>query len=119
MRSSKGHFVKTSGLRWLSLMVVVPIHWSGRHWALAFLTVLALSARWSETHRKRHKTLADWARQVILQTSRWLPDRYLIFVADSGFAALELLAAVRRHVCVVPRLCVFRPSISTHFGVQF
>jgi hypothetical protein len=25
---SKGHFAKTSGLRWLSLMVVVPIHWS-------------------------------------------------------------------------------------------
>ncbi len=25
VRSSKGHFVKTSGLRWLSLMVVVPI----------------------------------------------------------------------------------------------
>jgi len=24
VRSSKGHFVKTSGLRWLSLMVVVP-----------------------------------------------------------------------------------------------
>ena len=24
VRSSKGHFVKTSGLRWLSLMVAVP-----------------------------------------------------------------------------------------------
>jgi hypothetical protein len=104
VRSSKGHFVKTSGLRWLSLMVVVPIRWSGRHWALPFLTVLAPSARWSETHRKRHKTLTDWARQAILQTRRWLPDRQLVFVADSGFAALELLAAVRRHVCVITRL---------------
>src|ERR1700728_2811167 len=65
VRSSKGHFVKTSGLRWLSLMVVVP-----------FLTVLAPSARWSEKHRKRHKTLTDWARQAILQTKRWLPDRW-------------------------------------------
>ena len=53
-----------------SLMVVVPISWSGRHWALPFLTVLAPSARWSETHRKRHKTLTDWARQAILQTKR-------------------------------------------------
>ena len=68
VRSSKGHFVKTSGLRWLSLMVVVPISWSGRHSALPFLTVLAPSARRSETHRKRHKTLTDWARQAILQT---------------------------------------------------
>ena len=104
VRSSKGHFVKTSGLRWLSLMVVVPIRWSGRHWALPFLTVLAPSARWSEKHRKRHKTLTDWARQAILQTKRWLPNRLLIFVADSGFAALELLAAVRHRVCVITRL---------------
>jgi hypothetical protein len=66
VRSSKEHFVKTSGLRWLSLMVVVPISWSGRHWALPFLTVLAPSVRWSKTHRKRHKTLTDWARQAIL-----------------------------------------------------
>jgi hypothetical protein len=28
VRSSKGHFVKTSGLRWLSLMAVVPIPWA-------------------------------------------------------------------------------------------
>src|ERR1700709_2703356 len=28
VRSSRGHFVKTSGLRWLSLMVAVPIPWA-------------------------------------------------------------------------------------------
>jgi hypothetical protein len=58
-------------------------------------------------------TPSDWARQAILQTKRWLPDRRLIFVADAGFAALDLLAAVRRHVCVVTRLrldaSLFRP----------
>ena len=82
----------------------VPIRWSGRNWALPFLTILAPSARWSETHRTRHKTLTDWARQAILQTKRWLPNRWLVFVADSGFAVLELLAAVRNHVCVITRL---------------
>ena len=30
VRSSKGHFVKTSGLRWLSLMLIVPIPWAAR-----------------------------------------------------------------------------------------
>ena len=44
VRSSHGHFVKTSGLCWLSLMVMVPISWSGRQWALSFLTILAPSA---------------------------------------------------------------------------
>jgi hypothetical protein len=33
-----------------------------------------------------------------------LPNRPLIFVADSGFAAVELLVALRRHVCLITRL---------------
>ena len=45
VRSTKGQFVKTSGLRWLSLMVIVPIPWAARHWALPFLTILAPFAR--------------------------------------------------------------------------
>ena len=104
VRSTKGQFVKTSGLRWLSLMVIVPIPWAARHWALPFLTILAPSARWAEANGKPHKTLTSWARQAILQTKRWLPDRDLIFVADSGFAAVDLLDAVRRHVTVITRL---------------
>jgi DDE superfamily endonuclease len=104
VRSSHGHFVKASGLRWLSLMVMLPVPFAQRRWALPFLTVLAPSARWSETHGRRHKTLTDWARQAILQTKRWLPDRALTIVADSSFAALELIAAIRRHACLITRL---------------
>jgi hypothetical protein len=85
-------------------MVCVPIPWAGRTWALPFLTVLAPSARWSEANGKPHKTLTTWARQAILQTKRWLPNRRLICLADNGFSALDLLAAVRRHACMVTRL---------------
>jgi hypothetical protein len=104
VRSSHGHFVKTSGLRWLSLAVMLPVPFAGRRWALPFLTVLAPSARWSEAQGKRHKALTDWAKQAILQTKRWLPDRRVVVVADSGFSALELIAAVRRYVCLITRL---------------
>jgi DDE superfamily endonuclease len=52
VRSSYGHFVKTSGLRWLSLAVMVPVPFAERRWALPFLTVLAPSARWSEAQGK-------------------------------------------------------------------
>ena len=38
VRSSESHFVKTSGLRWLSLMLLVPIPLAGCVWALPFLT---------------------------------------------------------------------------------
>ena len=47
VRSSHGHFVKTSGLRWLSLMAMVPIPWTRRRWALPFLTILAPSERYN------------------------------------------------------------------------
>jgi hypothetical protein len=97
VRSSRGHFVKASGLRWLSLMPVVPIPWARRPRALPFLTVLAPSERYARGRgRRRHKRLTDWARQALLQAARWLPGRRVVVVADSGFAALELLAAVRR-----------------------
>src|SRR5215217_8054739 len=105
VRSSKGHFVKASGLRWLSLMLLVPIPWAGRVWALPFLTVLAPSERHCRERGLRHKKLTDWGRQLILQARRWMPERPLVLVADSGFAALELLAALaRRGVTCVTRL---------------
>ena len=96
VRSSHGHFVKASGLRWLSLMVLVSVPWAGRVWALPFLTALAPSERYCREHSKRLKKLTDWARQLVLQARRWIPKRPLVLVADSGFAALEFLAALVR-----------------------
>ena len=104
MRSSHGHFVKSSGLRRLSLAVMLPLPFADRRWALPFLTVLAPSARWSEAQGRRHKALTAWAKQAILQAKRWLPDRRVVIVADSGLSALELIAAVRQHVCLITRL---------------
>src|SRR5450631_655878 len=102
VRSSDSHFVKTSGLRWLSLMLLVPIPWAGRVWALPFLTALAPSARYWEERELRPKVLTDWARQLVLQVKRWMPQRTLVLVADGGFAALELLKrlSLRSIICV-------------------
>jgi len=83
---------------------MLPVPFAGRRWALPFLTVLEPSARWSEAQGTRHKALTGWARLAILQTKRWLPDRRVVLVADSGFSALELIAAVRRYVCLITRL---------------
>lgn len=62
VRSSHSHFVKASGLRWLSLMLLAPIPWAKRVWALPFLTVLAPSERYYEGRKRGHKKLTDWAR---------------------------------------------------------
>jgi hypothetical protein len=104
VRSSKGHFVKTSGLRWLCAMLLAPVPWAGRIMALPFLTLLAPSERFYADAPRAPKTLLDWARQAVLQIHRWLPERRIIIVADSAFAALEFLAAVRQHACVLTRL---------------
>jgi len=92
VRSSKAFFVKTSGLRWVSMMLLAPIPWAKRVWALPFLSVLAPSERYYEQRGRRHKKITDWGRQMIRQLRRWLPGRYLVVVADSSYAVLKLLA---------------------------
>ena len=104
VRSSKGHFVKASGLRWLSAMLLVHVPWADRIMALPFLTLLAPSQRFYASKSRAPKTLLDCARQAVLQIHRWIPERYVVLVADSTFAAYAFLAAVRKHVCVVSRL---------------
>jgi DDE superfamily endonuclease len=104
VRSSHSHFVKASGLRWLSLMFMMRIPWAQRTWAMPFLTVLAPSERYYAERLQQQKKLTDWARQIILQVRRWLPNRELVVVADNSFAALELLDQVRAHVCMITRL---------------
>jgi DDE superfamily endonuclease len=105
VRSSHGHFVKASGLRWLSLMLLVPISWARRVWALPFLTALAPSERYCRERGLRPKKLTDWGRQLVLQARRWMPDRRLVLVTDSGFSALEFLAALRQQdITCVTRL---------------
>jgi DDE superfamily endonuclease len=73
VRSSDAHFVKTSGLRWMSLMLLAPVPWAGRVWALPFLTALVPSERACREQGRRHKTLLDVGRQLILQASRCKP----------------------------------------------
>jgi hypothetical protein len=107
VRSSDSHFVKCSGLRWLSLMLLVEVPWAQRVWALPFLSVLAPSERYHQLHHQRHKTLTEWARQMLTQVRRWVPERAIVLVADSSFAVLELLQALRQlpnAVYVVTRL---------------
>jgi hypothetical protein len=106
VRSSHAHMVKASGLRWLGCMVLTPIAWANRVWALPCLTVLCPSERFYTQRGRRHQTMLERARQIIRIVRRWLPGREVVFVADSSFAALEWLALVARlpRVSVITRL---------------
>jgi hypothetical protein len=113
VRSSHGHFVKASGLRWLSFMVLTPVTWTSLIKALPVLTLLAPSERSNRQRGRRHKLLTDWARQGALQLCRWLPGRRIIFVGDSSFAVHELAHAMTRRATLISRLrldaCLFAP----------
>src|SRR6266508_5576931 len=106
VRSSHSHFVKASGLRWLSLMLLAPIPWAKRVWALPCLTLLAPSERYYKGKARGHKKLTQWAQQMVLQARRWLPQRFLVVVADSSFAVIDLLGQLRQlqnPVCMITR----------------
>ena len=78
--STKEHVVKSLGIPWVCLTVLVPVPWSQRPWALPFMTVLASGQKTSVKLNKRHRMLVQWAEFVIDKvygagnrsgTSRW------------------------------------------------
>src|SRR5919198_2113070 len=71
VRSSQAYFIKVSGLRWLACMVLAPLSWANRVWALPFLTVLCPSERFYEQRGRRHQTLTERAWQMIRLVGRW------------------------------------------------
>ena len=103
VRSSHKHVIRCFGLKWVSMMLLVPVPWSRRVWALPFLTALGWPA--DKQGQRRHKTSVDWVRQMMKQVRRWLPERRLVLVVDGGFAAVSLaLACVKSRVAMVSRL---------------
>jgi hypothetical protein len=87
-------------------MLLVEIPWAGRVWALPFFTVLAPSLHYHQKRKQRHKTLVDWGRQMLLQLRRWIPQRPIVLVVDSGYAVLEFLGCLANRT--QPITCITR-----------
>ncbi len=104
VRSSRGHFVKASGLRWISVMLLVRVPFADRVWALPFLTALAPSERYAQERGIRHKAITDWGRQLAKQVRRWVAERRIILVCDSTYAAFDFLDGVREFVTVITQM---------------
>ena len=108
VRSSHSHFVKASGLRWLSVMLLAPIPWAQRVWALPFLTILAPSERYYQDSQRAHKKLTAWGQQALLQVKRWLPGRKLVVGMDASFAAIDFLWQVTKLANPITLIARFR-----------
>lgn len=96
VRSRGPRVVTSEGVQWLCLMVLVPLPWCRRPWALPVLTIPALSPATSAKLGKRHRTSVERAATLARLARRWLPGRDLVLVADGGFAAVSLGHACRR-----------------------
>jgi len=103
VRSTRKHVIHCFGLKWVVMMLLVPVPWARRVWGLPFLTALCRPAE--KATQRQHKTSVDWVRQMMPQVRRWLPERPLVLVVDGGFAAVSLaLACVKSQVTMVSRL---------------
>ena|SRR5215207_567498 len=97
VRSSREHFVKTSALRWVCVVLLAEVPWASRVWALPFLSALAPSEHYAKEQGQRHKKkITEWAWQLLLLVRRWYPDREIVAVADSTYASLKLLDRCRK-----------------------
>src|SRR5215212_11168862 len=67
VRSTHQTFVKSSGLRWVCIMLLVEDPWASRVWALPFLSALAPSERYAARRGRCHKKITQWAWQMLLE----------------------------------------------------
>ncbi len=88
--------MKSSGLRWVCVMLLVEVPWASRVWALPFLSALAPSERYAARRGRRHKKITEWAWQLLLVVRRWYPQREIVAVADRAYASLKLLESCRK-----------------------
>jgi hypothetical protein len=88
--SSRERRVRSPGLRWIVMAVVVTLPWTKQRWALPFLCVLATTPEVSEQLGKRHKTVGMWAQQMVSLVRRWRTLRSIKLMGDTAYSVLEL-----------------------------
>jgi DDE superfamily endonuclease len=102
VRSTKTPVIRCFGLQGVSMMLLVPVPWAQRVWALPVLTALCRPAK--QKDQRRHNTSVDGVRPMITHVRRWLPGRRVVLVVDGGLAAVSLaLAGVTHQVVMVSR----------------
>jgi hypothetical protein len=89
VRASEKTVVKCMGLKWISMMLLVPLPWNKRPWALPFLTVLAPSKRSNEARGRSHRTIVDWTRVMVRLVTRWTKRPWLL-IGDGAYACIAL-----------------------------
>jgi hypothetical protein len=89
----------------MSLMLLTPIPWAQRIWALPVMTVLSPSERYYQQRGRCPQTLLERSAQMLKLLRRWRPQRRLVVVGDSASAALDCWSQMQQlTVTLVTRL---------------
>ena len=86
-RSQSGHVVTSDGIHWVCVMLLVPVPWCRRRWALPFLAIPTFSPTISAKLGKPHRTAPERTEGLVRLIRRWQPDRTIQVVGDSRVAA--------------------------------
>jgi hypothetical protein len=96
VRASPSQLVNARELRWVRLMLLVPLAWAKRGGALPVWTVWAPAERDHQERGPRQKKLPDGARPRLLVVRRGVPERTLGRVPDRRVAVMTRLGRVRQ-----------------------
>jgi len=76
-------------------MLLTPIPWAQRVWALPVMTVLSPSERYYQQRGRTAKTVLERSVQMLKVLRRWLPNQPVVVVGDSAYAALDFLSSLQ------------------------
>jgi len=105
VRSSQSNIVKSMGLSWQCMTLILPLPYCHRPWALPFLTILAPSEKCNQAAGKVHKTSIDWTRQMVSLVCRWLKHKPWILIGDGAYAKVSLIKhCLKHHMHLISRI---------------
>jgi hypothetical protein len=98
-QSQSGHVVTSQGIHWVCVMLLAPVPWSRRRWALPFLAIPTFTPAISAKLGKPHRTAPERTEVLVRLIRRWQPHRAIHLVGDSSFAVVRFA-----HVCGAVRV---------------
>ena len=106
VRSSKTKLIHCFGHKWVVFMILLPMPFSDRRWALPFMALLYQPKEQEIAERGRHFTSIDWARKGCAWLVRKFPARQFIILGDGGFSSLAFAlwcSLHKAHITLVSR----------------
>jgi hypothetical protein len=102
------------GLKWATLAAVIQLPLVPRPWALPLLTALVCQEKVDRELGRRHHTVRQRVKQMLIRMMRWFPDRKFILVGDWGVSCHELAEFAVAHAGRITVIARMRKDTCLH-----